>query len=347
MSCRGGVLAGNMPWHSDPGRSTSQGDCTSSSPLALPQDLTELAEVPSFQDTTSSWSPPPSPRSLTRSGTVSHSPSSPSSPPSPCADSARIIESPVTTTPAKERTRLADRLYAAACAGDLDLIKFLLHVGAPIDAGTLVDGLYEAFKPAKSGRLSPLSGATGNGQLDAVELLLVHGAALNPNINQSSSSPLHQAVRANDLEMVAFLLEIGADVNSLNCYKTTPLMYAVKYGSPELVKLILDYKPDQTHLSFIGAAAIHWAIWPNRPEILELLLQAGANKDHPMADGSTPLHCAATGGYLATAACLLKYGADPLRRNGDYKTPLQVAEESGHEDIARLLREAALRRYGK
>ncbi|KAI7689566.1 hypothetical protein KC353_g19545, partial [Hortaea werneckii] len=179
---------------------------------------------------------------------------------SPRVDSARPSDSPICTpmTP-REKNKLADSLYAAACAGDLDHIKLLLSLGAPINAGTMVEGLYEAFKPAKPGLLSPLAGAARNGQMDAVELLIAAGAEPNPNVNRSSSSPLHQAIRADDLELSRLLLELGANINSLNDYKTTPLMYAVKYGSAKLVELILEHHPDMDRLSFIGAAAIHWA----------------------------------------------------------------------------------------
>lgn len=294
--------------------------------------------APTFRTATSSWSPPSSPGARSRSSTLTP-------PRSPRVDSARPSDSPICTpmTP-REKNKLADSLYAAACAGDLDHIKLLLSLGAPINAGTMVEGLYEAFKPAKPGLLSPLAGAARNGQMDAVELLIAAGAEPNPNVNRSSSSPLHQAIRADDLELSRLLLELGANINSLNDYKTTPLMYAVKYGSAKLVELILEHHPDMDRLSFIGAAAIHWAVWPNRPEIMELLVAAGADCDHKMADGSTPLHCASTGGHLETVECLLRMGANPTLRNDDWRTPFQVAVECGHEQIAALLREATLRR---
>ncbi|KAI7367193.1 hypothetical protein KC354_g3605 [Hortaea werneckii] len=294
--------------------------------------------APTFKTATSSWSPPSSPGARSRSSTLTP-------PRTPRVDSARPSDSPICTpmTP-REKNKLADSLYAAACAGDLDHIKLLLSLGAPINAGTMVEGLYEAFKPAKPGLLSPLAGAARNGQMDAVELLIAAGAEPNPSVNRSSSSPLHQAIRADDLELSRLLLELGANINSLNDYKTTPLMYAVKYGSAKMVELILEHHPDMARLSFIGAAAIHWAVWPNRPEIMELLVAAGADCDHGMADGSTPLHCASTAGHLETVECLLRLGADPTLRNDDWKTASQVAVENGHEQIAALLREATLRR---
>ncbi|KAK5131891.1 hypothetical protein LTR08_000479 [Meristemomyces frigidus] len=314
---RGGIWSETIPWNSKPGRPISQDDYKPPSPTA-----------PSFQDATSSWSPPSSP-AVSPINMVWESP--PRSP----------VTAPMTT---REKNKLADGLYAAACVGDLGHIKLLLSVGAPINAGTVVQGLYDAFKPAKSGRLSPLAGAATHGRRDVVQFLLAYGADLNPDVNQSSSSPLQQAIRANDIELARYLLELGADVNALNCYKTTPLMYAVKYGSQDMVQLVLAFDPNLSQLSFIGAAAVHWAVWPNRPEVLELLLLAGADCNHPMADGSTPLHCAVTGGHLQTVECLLTYGADPLRRNEDWRTPLQVAEENGHLEIAELILAAAHRR---
>ncbi|KAK5127062.1 hypothetical protein LTR85_008421 [Meristemomyces frigidus] len=330
---RGGVWSESIPWTSKPGRSISQDDYKPPSPIELPA-------APLFQQATSSWSPPSSPTARSRSSTLSPSP-----PRSPRADSARVLNSPIMTPlSAREKNQLADKLYAAACAGDLEHIKLLLSFGAPINAGTVVEGLYEAFKPSKSGRLSPLAGAATHRQTDTVEFLLGCGADLNPHVNQSSSSPLHQAIKANDIDLARFLLELGANASILNCYKTTPIMYAVKYGSKAMVSLVLQFQPDLSQLSFVGAAAVHWAVWPNKPDSLELLLQAGADANHAMADGSTPLHCAATGGHLGTVECLLRYGADPVRRDEDWKTPLQVAEESGHEEIATMLREAAGRR---
>ncbi|KAK1024374.1 hypothetical protein LTR33_017916 [Friedmanniomyces endolithicus] len=259
---------------------------------------------------------------------------------SPRADSA--LCSPVMALlTAKEKRKLGEKLYSASCAGDLAHIKLLLSLGAPVNSSMLVKELYESFKPAKSGMLSPLAGAAGHRQLDVVELLLAEGAELNPHVNHSSSSPLHEAVRADDIELARFLLELGANASSLNAYKTTPLI------SADMVRLLLSYKPDLNQVSFIGTAAVHWAVWPNRPEILELLLQAGADKDHQLLDGSTLLHCAVKAEHKETVECLLRFGADPQRRNDAWQTPLQVAEEGGCVEIARMLREATLRRHTK
>lgn len=241
-----------------------------------------------------------------------------------------------------DKASLASKLYAAATAGDLQHMRLLLSLGAPINGPTVVPDLYETFKPAKPGRLSPLAGAATHRQMEAAELLVANGADISPDINDSSSSPLQQACRANDIDMTIFLLQCGADVNQTNCYKSTPLMYAVKYGSAELVSLILSQQPDLTAISFMGSVAAHWAIWPGRKDVLELLLQAGADPDAKMADESTLLHCAALRGWTDGIKLLVNYAADPFQRDADYKTPLDVAIAHGHEDPADILRAAML-----
>ena len=242
----------------------------------------------------------------------------------------------------KEKLSLINQLYTASCTGDLQQISLLLSSGAPINAGTLVKGLYEAFKPAKHGHLSPLTGAAKHGQYEAASLLLSHGAHVNPDVNVSSSAPLHQACKSDDLRMVRFLLDQGADINLRNCYKTTPLMYAVKYGSLELVSLVLAHKPNLATLSFIGTSALHWVIFqnhkPHRLGTVELLLKAGSDVNQRMSDESTPLHCAAMSGLADIAELLLRYGADTKARNLEWKTPIEIAADSGHPEVVEVLR---------
>lgn len=241
----------------------------------------------------------------------------------------------------KEKNVLIDRLFVVACAGDLTEIETLLDQGVPIDSSVLVPALFEAFQPAKPGHLSPLAGASLKGQFAAVKLLLSHGAELNPSSNRSSSSPLHQACRNNDIDMVQYLLQQGAQVDIVDSYKVTPIMYASKYSSAELVSLLLRHKPNLNAVSFINAAAIHWSVWPGNPKITELLLMAEANPNHEMADGNTALHCAVLAGSVGMCKVLLKYGADPLRRNESEETPLKLAETQCESDeISRVLRAA-------
>ena len=316
--------SGRISYDSTRGKQISRDDYSPPTPPA------SAHKAPSFIEAKSHWSPPSSPQTRSLQGSPPASPVRTSSP--------VALDSPPLSP--QDQSALADKLYAAACAGDLRHIRLLLSLGAPINAPTMVDGLYDAFKPAKPGCLSALAGAAGHGQLGAVKLLLANGAALNPPMRQSSSSPLHQACKSDDVEMASYLLEADADVDLMNCFNTTPLMYAGKYGTAPLVSLILSYGPDLHRLSFINTAAIHWSLWPGNEDVMELLLQAGADPNHPMGDGSTPLHCAALSELPGIARVLLMYGANPLKRNEEWKTPLQVAVEMEHWKTAAVLQEA-------
>ncbi|KAK4634569.1 Putative ankyrin repeat protein [Fulvia fulva] len=308
---------------SDAGRTLSR----SSKPASLP------VTAPPFQAATAKWSPPSSPGALSPSGSPTGSPRY-----SPASPATRTL-----TT--KEKNALANQLFEAACSGDLAGIEILLSQGAAINSSVLVGGLFEAFKPAKAGHLSPLAGAASHGQRAAVELLLARGADLNPDSQRCASSPLHEAVRNNDMELTRLLLDRGADVNISNAYKTTPLMYATKYGSPELVTLVLQYRPNLHTLSFINAAAIHWSVWPGNTKITKLLLKAGADPNQEGAAGNTPLGCAVMTGSISMVQCLLQYGADPMRRNEAYETAFDIAEsQSAPDELIDLLHAAAMAR---
>lgn len=330
---RGGIWQGPIPYNSPAGRTISRDDYETPSPSSS-RPSSSHGSPPPFAQATQRWSPPSSPRVAS----LRESPSPVSCSPER-VDSAHPFDTP-TSSPIEEKEHqaaLAEKLYAASFAGDLAHMQLLLSLGAPVNVPTLVPNLYTAFKPPKSGFLSPLAGAASAGHLPACRLLLAHGANINPGMRESSSSPLHQACRADDPATADFLLARGAHIDGLNCYKTSPLMYAVKYGSAPLVRLLLAHAPDLAQRSFIGTAAIHWAIWPGHEDLVALLLQAGADADMRVADGATPLHCAASSGLTGVAKVLLAYGADPGKRNDEWRTPGQVARERGYGECAGVL----------
>lgn len=256
-------------------------------------------------------------------------------PPSPRVNA---VSGPAVTSSTEGHASLSTKLYAASCEGDLSQVAALLSLGASPNVGIQVKGLYQAFKPAKNGHLSPLAGAATHGQLSVAKLLISHGAAISPSLAQSSSSPLHQACYTDNIEMTRFLLTAGAKVNAQNSYKTTPLMYAAKHGTPALVALVLSYQPYLETQAFMECTAAHWAVFHNRPETLALLLSVGANPDARIVDGSTLLHCAAMRGATEMVKLLIDYGANTRLRDGESRTPLEVALGNGKDAAVDLLR---------
>lgn len=83
----------------------------------------------------------------------------------------------------------------------------------------------------------------------AVHLLLRHGA--NPNAKRSDGqTPLHAAVVAHgDVDILAMLIDAGADLDERDNDLDAPLRLAAELGRTEAVKLLLDRgaDPDVTH----------------------------------------------------------------------------------------------------
>ncbi|PSR93423.1 E3 ubiquitin-protein like [Actinidia chinensis var. chinensis] len=74
------------------------------------------------------------------------------------------------------------------------------------------------------------------------------------------NSPLHFAAAKGHNEIVALLLENGADVNSRNYCGQTALMQACRYGHWEVVQTLLLFKCNVTRADYLsGRTALHFA----------------------------------------------------------------------------------------
>jgi type 1 glutamine amidotransferase len=150
--------------------------------------------------------------------------------------------------------------------------------------------------------------AIAKGDLADVRL---HIAADRKNLGQggrpNSRPPLEQAVIRNKTEIALYLLEAGADPNTVNASQRTPL---------------------------------HLSVDRNNPVVAAALLKAGAKPNQRDKDGWTPLHHAAAKNQLETAKAILAGGADPMTLSELGGTPLHEAAASGGAEIVRLFLDA-------
>lgn len=147
--------------------------------------------------------------------------------------------------------------------------------------------------------------AIAKGDLGDVKLhLAANRQSLNQGGRPTSRPPLEQAVLRNKTEIALYLLESGADPNSVNSSQRTPL---------------------------------HLAVDRNNPVVAAALLKAGAKPNLRDNDGWTPLHHAAAKNQLETAKAILAGGADPMTLSELGGTPLHEAAASGGAEIIRLL----------
>ena len=91
------------------------------------------------------------------------------------------------------------------------------------------------------------------GLMPEVKYLVENKAAI---FNQSGWTALHYAATTGQTEIVAYLIEQGAQVNALSESNTTPLMMAVRSGNIETVSVLLKNGADLQIVNNQGFTAI-------------------------------------------------------------------------------------------
>lgn len=165
---------------------------------------------------------------------------------------------------------------------------------------------------------------------------------------------LFQAAQGGDRQRVKELLEVDASyANAENEEGLTVLGYAAHFGHADVVALLLDHGADiqalsHSKISYIPSnTALHAAIAGKANiEVIRHLLARGAKTDIFDSNGHTCLHTAAFHDeHLEIIRLLIEHGAqvnEPAKNEGQH-TPLALALEKGNENAAELLRQHGAR----
>jgi hypothetical protein len=160
-----------------------------------------------------------------------------------------------------------------------------------------------------------------------VKLRVYNGERVNSKDKcYSGNSPLHAAVENGNLEIVKFLLNSGAKINSKNFEKRTPLMMLDEDATPELVNLLLGYGAKINSADKKKNTALILAAAYAGKDVIQALISAGANVNAVNKQGETALMNAAENGETEIVQLLLGSGADANARNRDGKTALSLAK---------------------
>ena len=203
-------------------------------------------------------------------------------------------------------TRNQTALMWAAGQGHADVVDALLDYGAEVDARTLVRSQY--VKSEKEQDSHPLNKVW---------------------VEQGGNTALMFAARAGSLESARLLVAAGSDVNGLSAFGTSPAIMAVHGGNVELLGFLLD-SGAQIDSSASGHTALHAAVLRGNLAAVELLLDRGADIEailekptparrqstdysfHDSLIGATPLWLAARFTEPKIMTLLLERGADPF-----------------------------------
>ncbi|MCK5862064.1 MAG: ankyrin repeat domain-containing protein, partial [Candidatus Hydrogenedentes bacterium] len=185
---------------------------------------------------------------------------------------------------------------------------------------------------------TPIHRATAAGHYELVKFLLDHDVDFRV-INIEGEQPFTIAVKKNCKKIFKLFLEYGMAINERDDthFGNTSLIHAVRGGNLDMINFLLDLGAYIAHPSGVGDTPLHNAVAMNELESARLLLDRGAVVDLKNHAALTPLHMAALNNLTAMAELLIAYGANIDNTDKRLWTPLHVAVDAGHIPMVRFL----------
>ena len=159
-------------------------------------------------------------------------------------------------------------LQAAVDGGYTEVVEVLLKHGAsPVEA--------------KGDHPPPLHMSCAQGRLSMVELMVKYGGPdIVHSVDQSMQTPLHHAALSlNCVEIITYLLRMGAHIDPENKRGRTPLHIAVTRGNFAAMQELLERGANPLHLDAQGYNIFHHAIFGNQKAMISHMLKLHCAKE--------------------------------------------------------------------
>lgn len=128
----------------------------------------------------------------------------------------------------------------------------------------------------------------------------------------------------------------------IRTHSVPPLVAGCTNDNLELLKYLINHGADIHQQSLTRATALRAAAYYGYLHIMEYLIQNGADLNKPNCIGSSPLLSTAHNGGAEAALFLLKRGADPNQRTIEGYTAMHEAAQKGKADVVKVLLEFGL-----
>ena len=187
--------------------------------------------------------------------------------------------------------------------------------------------------------------AAARGDLETLKRLIATGISLEA-ANAAGETPLHLAVKHNQLAAAVLLIEGGGNINAQAANKDSPWLLAGALGRTEMLRHMIPKGPDFSLRNRFGGNALIPACERAHVETVKLLLTTKMDVNHVNNLGWTCLLeivILGDGGprHAEVTKLVLAAGADPNIADKDGISPLAHARQKGQTEIARLIAAAA------
>lgn len=218
--------------------------------------------------------------------------------------------------------------------GNIDVIKYLLESS-------------EKKKLSNQEKHVLIRKCIKNDRLDIVKCLI--NASDKEGINQEDSNSetlLHFAASLGRLDILKYLIEIGADLYVKTDYNETPLHYAIRGQQVKVVEELLKLCPvkEATYDTLFSDLAVHIAAEVGNVEIFCMLLADGYSAQSCF-QSKNPIHRAAAFGQWRIMKILVDSGIDINTKTKNHEIPLHFALTSGELSAIEYLLNSGVRLF--
>ena len=215
-------------------------------------------------------------------------------------------------------------LHLACARGNPQIVKSLLAAHADVAATD------QAANTA-------LDEAVLNDRLEVLRLLLSAGADVKRVHPLNGRGPVQEACVKGFANLIAPLVDAGADPLARDRYGLSPLDLALAYKNENVIRALLYQTRSAPSLESQAESAMQSATFHGQTVIAKLLIDSGFDIRRPTHSGSTYLNDAALKGYLTLVQLFLDSGADIESRNATGGTPLHDAALGGNVAVIAFL----------
>lgn len=186
-----------------------------------------------------------------------------------------------------------------------------------------------------SNGMTPLIIAVRKGAMDAIKLLTSRpNLCLIDHKDRAGKTALHHAVSIGTLEVIKYLHEKGADLNTSDHDGNTLLLEALKKKRSFAVLEFLTSLPcDIQATNRELKTAMHYACMEKENDALMHLLESKLPRDSQDCKGLTPFMISSAQGSESLVTVLKSVGADVNRRNHNGENAVHLAVKSGNLKI--------------